>query len=99
MLGTTPPATITISQVTTLRGEAGGTPVLITADGALMVGEGITVAATHLSAKDHLRPGRSARYEFTIGLNQREPITFLVNVLGEPFAGACRPQAQASSRR
>ena len=79
-------------QVTALRGEAGGTPTVVTQRGALIGGEGIIVPATLADAKRDLRAGHQEKYRFIIGLSHEEPITFLVNVVGEAAAGCRRQQ-------
>jgi hypothetical protein len=76
-------------QVIALRGEDGGSPTLVTRRGALLGGEGIVVPARVADAKENLRADHHEQYRFTIGLTRKEPITFLVNVVGEAAAG-CR---------
>ncbi len=76
-------------QVTTLRGEGGGSPTLLTRRGALIGGEGVIVPARIADGKANLRADRHDQYRFTIGLTQKEPVTFLVNVVGEAGDG-CR---------
>ncbi len=57
--------------------------------GNLIGGEGIVVPARLADASPNLDAQRHDQYRFRIGLSQVEPITFLVNVLGEATAGPC----------
>jgi hypothetical protein len=59
-----------------------GGDLLLNADGgAGGVGARLTLPN---SATTPFEPGASNIFEFLIGLQQREPFTFLVNMLGEP---------------
>ena len=76
-------------QVIALHGEAGGSPTVVTRRGAADRWRRGQSAGDARDAKEDLRAHRREKYQFTIGLSQEEPITFLVNVLGEATAGRC----------
>jgi hypothetical protein len=78
-------------EVIELRGQAGGTPTIVTRDGGLIGGEGIIVPAALTGATAHLRSDSPERYDFIVGLSQKEPIAFLVNVVGDATSGSCGP--------
>ena len=62
--------------------ELTGESLLLNADGgAGGVGARLTLPN---STTTPFQPGASSTFEFLIGLQQREPFTFLVNMLGEP---------------
>ena len=85
-------------QVTTLRGEGGGSPTLLTRRGALIGGEGVIVPARIADGKANLRADRHDQDRFTIGLTQKEPVTFLVNVVGEAGTDAGSSSAAPGTR-
>ena len=62
--------------------ELSGRNMLLNADGgAGGVGARVT---TPDSATMSFQPGANSTFEFLIGLQQQEPFTFFVNMLGEP---------------
>jgi hypothetical protein len=63
--------------------------VLVTKAGQLIGSEGIVMPARLAGAESDLDANKHERYTFWIGVSQTQPITFLVNVLGEATAGAC----------
>ena len=75
--------------VPTLDGPAGTNPVLLTAVRELLGGQGTAVPAAKAGAQPHLPSGSSQSYQFTIGVQQRTPINFLVNALGDATSGLC----------
>ena len=62
--------------------ELSGENLLLNADGGAG-GVGARLTLPH-SPTTSFQPGASSTFEFLIGLQQREPFTFFVNMLGEP---------------
>jgi hypothetical protein len=75
--------------VPTLDGPAGTNPVLLTAARELLGSQGTAVPASTAGAPPHLSSGDVASYQFTIGVQQRTSINFLVNALGDATSGPC----------
>lgn len=75
--------------VATLTGQTGSPLVLVTKRGELIGGEGVVLPARLAGAESDLESNQRERYTFRIGVPEPEPITFLVNVLGEATAGTC----------
>jgi hypothetical protein len=75
--------------VPTLDGPAGTNPVLLTAARELLGGQNTAVSAAKAGAQPHLPSGGIGSYQFTIGVQQRTPINFLVNALGDATSGLC----------
>jgi len=77
--------------VVALDGAAGVNPVLTTGSPVPVGGKGAAMSATMARAQPHLRSGASEPYEFTIGVERRMPINFMVNVVGDATSGPCAP--------
>ena len=75
--------------VPTLDGPVGTNPVLLTASRELLGGQGTAVPAAKAGAQPHLPSGGIGSYQFTIGVQQRTPINFMVNALGDATSGPC----------
>ena len=76
-------------KVPKLNGPAGTNPVLLTPARELLGGQNTAVSAAKASAAPHLVSGASATYQFTIGVQQRASINFLVDALGNATSGQC----------
>lgn len=77
--------------VPALNGPTGTNPVLLTNASELLGGQGAAVSAEKAGAPVNLPSGTSASYQFSIGVQQRMPINFMVNILGDATSGACAP--------
>jgi hypothetical protein len=76
-------------KVPVLNGPTGTNPVLLTPARELLGGQHTAVAAGKTGAPPHLVSGGSATYHFTIGVQQRASINFLVDALGDATSGQC----------
>jgi hypothetical protein len=76
-------------QVVTLQGASGTNAVVLNPDGESAGGTGAIIRAVDVGGRSDIGAGKHQSYRFLIGLKQREPFTFLVNVLGEPALTAC----------
>jgi len=76
-------------KVPVLNGPTGTNPVLLTPARELLGGQNNAVAATKAGAPPHLVSGGSASYQFTIGVQQKASINFLVDALGDATSGQC----------
>jgi hypothetical protein len=77
-------------EVVTL-GAASAPPVMLTATGDAIGGEGIVVPAPLVGGEQDLLALAQRQYLFRVGVAAREAITFFVNVLGEPAITPCSP--------
>jgi hypothetical protein len=78
-------------KVPVLNGPTGTNPVLLTPARELLGGQNTAVSAAKAGAPPHLVSGGSATYQFTIGVQQRASINFLVDALGDATSGQCNP--------
>jgi len=76
-------------QVPVLNGPTGTNPVLLTPARELLGGQLTAVAAAKAGAPQHLISGGTASYQFTIGVQQKASINFLVDALGDATGGQC----------
>ena len=76
--------------VLTLQGASGSAPVVLKPNGASAGGAGAVVLASEAGTSGDLEPLGQATFSFLIGLRQKEPFTFFVNLQGEPFGPSCR---------
>ena len=77
--------------VPTLNGPAGTNPVLLTAARELLGSQGAAISAAKAGAQLHLPSGGTQSYQFIIGVQQRTPINFFVDALGDATSGPCNP--------
>jgi len=77
--------------VAALDGPTGTNPVLLTNALELLGGQGAAIPAARAGAPPDLLSATSTAYEFTIGVQQRTPINFMINALGDATGGPCAP--------
>ena len=77
-------------EVVTLEAQS-APPLMLTATGDALGGEGIVIPAPLASGEPHLAAGAQRRCQFRIGVSAPEAITFFVNALGEPAITPCTP--------
>jgi hypothetical protein len=74
-------------EVVVLDGPAGTNPIMWA--GIPYGTKGTAISATEAYAPLHLRSGQSQEYLFGIAVQQRTPINFLIDVLGDATSGPC----------
>ena len=77
--------------VPTFDGPAGTNPVILTPAREFLGGQGAGVTAEKAGAQPHLLSGGLGSYQFTIGVQQRTPVNFFVDALGDATSGPCNP--------
>jgi hypothetical protein len=76
-----------VFDVVTLNGPAGTNPIMWA--GIPLGIEGTALSATEAYAPLHVRSGESQEYLFSVAVQQRTPINFLINVVGDATSGPC----------
>ena len=85
-------------EVTTLTQTGNPPPALLDRDGRLIGYQGIALPASLAGGKDSLKLHQQDTYLFMIGVSQKAPFVFNLNVLGESTVASCEGSPAGGDR-